>query len=79
MFNTKVTRSLVTFYNIYVSMPTHQVFDLILMIKKVKLYWILLHILENQLLGGLLKIPKAFRYHTEGIPMAHRIKGIIFF
>ena len=52
-------------------MPTHQVFDLMLMIKKDEIVWILLHILENQLLGGLLKIPKAFRYHTEGIPMAH--------
>lgn len=79
MFDTNVTRSLVTFYNIYVSMPTHQVFDLILMIKKDKIVWISLHILENQLLGGLFKIPKAYRYHTEGIPMAHRIKGIIFF
>ena len=79
MFDTKVTRSLVIFYNIYVLMPTHQVFDLMLMIKKDKIVWILLHILENQLLGGLLKIPKAFRYHTEGIPMAHRIKEIIFF
>lgn len=60
-------------------MPTHQVFDLILMINNDKYVWVILRILKKQLLGGLLKIPKAYRYHTEGIPMVHRIKGIIFF
>lgn len=53
-------------------MPTHQVFDLVLMINNDKYVWIILRILKKSVAWGAVEnsegIPISYRRHPDGTP-----------